>query len=197
MAVIMLIIRRKSFSFLLIAITLACFFYGGLAFLPSQKTIKEQKGMNCFQWIALQRLQRPIVLCLHQKQDRYQEFVRALKKLEWPCSIQVPKKLPAFGNALSFEEKKCSFISKPINARLSVALGIPLSLNRASIKELHFIPYMKSKIAQSIISHREKNGFFQRTEQLLEVRGIGKKTFQRLKPFLFVQPIPSSKKNSR
>jgi competence protein ComEA len=62
-----------------------------------------------------------------------------------------------------------------------------VELNTATIEELCLLPGIGPKKANAIIKLRERRPFT-RVTQLLRVRGIGRKTLRRLKPFVFVAP---------
>ena len=62
-----------------------------------------------------------------------------------------------------------------------------VDLNRANVSELCTLPGVGPKRAQSIIDYREKRRFT-RVSQLLNIRGIGRKTLRRLRPLVVVQP---------
>ena len=52
---------------------------------------------------------------------------------------------------------------------------LPLLLNRVSSAELALLPGIGPKLSRAIVKHREKVGGYGRVEDLLGVRGIGKK----------------------
>jgi len=56
-----------------------------------------------------------------------------------------------------------------------------VNINTASAEELTALPGIGPSYAQRIVEHREKNGPFKRPEDLLNVRGIGDKTFERIR----------------
>jgi competence protein ComEA len=58
-----------------------------------------------------------------------------------------------------------------------------VNLNEATESELDRLPGVGLKAVQRIIAHREKRPF-QRIEELVRVKGFGKKKFQKLKPYL-------------
>ncbi|HEU4403020.1 MAG TPA: helix-hairpin-helix domain-containing protein [Candidatus Polarisedimenticolia bacterium] len=59
-----------------------------------------------------------------------------------------------------------------------------VNINSAGLDELMSLPGIGKAYAERIIEYREKNGPFKKLEDLLNVRGIGEKTFQKLKPRL-------------
>ena len=52
-----------------------------------------------------------------------------------------------------------------------------VDINNASAKELAELPGVGNKVAARIVNYREKNGRFQKAEEIMNVRGIGEKTF--------------------
>jgi competence protein ComEA len=80
---------------------------------------------------------------------------------------------------------------------LALGLGLPLAggsrapehpidLNRASATELMQLPRVGRRTAERILAFRKQHGGFRRPEELLLVKGIGEKAFQRLRPHLCV-----------
>ena len=61
-----------------------------------------------------------------------------------------------------------------------------VNVNTASAAELTRLPRVGEKLADRIVAHRQKNGAFRRAEDLMEVKGIGEKMFQGLKPYVAV-----------
>ncbi|MBP9113844.1 MAG: helix-hairpin-helix domain-containing protein [Polyangiaceae bacterium] len=57
-------------------------------------------------------------------------------------------------------------------------------LNKASPDDLRKLPGIGAKRAEAIVQLRTRLGRFQRVEDLMRVRGIGRKMFVRLKPFV-------------
>ena len=60
-----------------------------------------------------------------------------------------------------------------------------ISLNSATKEQLMTLPGIGSSKADAIIKYRETNGF-QTIEDLLNVKGIGKSTFEKLKEFIML-----------
>ena len=63
----------------------------------------------------------------------------------------------------------------------------PVNLNTATVTELMQLPRVGPKLAQRIIAFRQEHGPFQRPEDLMHVKGIGEKTFRRLRPHITVE----------
>lgn len=62
-----------------------------------------------------------------------------------------------------------------------------ININTASSAELQAIPGIGPVLAERIVTHRGR-GPFRRPEDLMAVRGIGPKTYQKMKPYIAVAP---------
>ncbi len=71
--------------------------------------------------------------------------------------------------------------------------GQPINLNTATATELTQLPKIGAKAAERIVAYRKQHGGFQRTEDLLSVKGIGEKSFLKLKPYLTVGSAPAAR----
>ena len=58
----------------------------------------------------------------------------------------------------------------------------PIDLNKASENQLTEIPGIGPALAKRIIEFRDQNGDFKRVEDLLKIRGIGERSFQKIRP---------------
>ncbi|MBN1271999.1 MAG: helix-hairpin-helix domain-containing protein [Candidatus Aminicenantes bacterium] len=94
------------------------------------------------------------------------------------------KKIFVLGVVLSFCFSLLSVL--PVEAAGGAAQKV--NINKASLDELQTLPGIGVKIAQRIIDFRDKNGPFKRIEELMKVKGIGEKMFERMKEKLTVGP---------
>jgi len=62
----------------------------------------------------------------------------------------------------------------------------PVDLNRASAEELTVVPGIGKALAQRIVDFREQHGPFARVEDLMKVKGIGEKSFEKIRPHITV-----------
>ena len=65
-------------------------------------------------------------------------------------------------------------------ALVSVALAVQaekININKASVEELIKLKKIGQKYAERIVAYREKNGPFAKPEDIINVKGIGQKTF--------------------
>lgn len=63
-----------------------------------------------------------------------------------------------------------------------------IDLNHASLEELMTLPGIGEDRAKEIIRYRDSHGGFKTIEELLNITGIGKATFEKIKPFVFITP---------
>jgi competence protein ComEA len=62
-----------------------------------------------------------------------------------------------------------------------------ININSASVQELQKLPQIGAVVAQRIVDYRGKNGKFTKIEEIMKVKGIGEKTFLKLKPLITVE----------
>jgi len=71
----------------------------------------------------------------------------------------------------------------------------PVNLNTATAEQLATIPGVGAKTAERIIAYRQKNGGFKKVEDLMNVSGVGEKSFLKMKPLITVAAVKASAQN--
>lgn len=71
-------------------------------------------------------------------------------------------------------------------AAAAAALSAPVNLNTATSADLEKLPGIGPALAARILEYRQKNGGFKKIEDLMNVKGIGEKSFLKLKPQITV-----------
>ena len=78
-------------------------------------------------------------------------------------------------------EKKLTDVTQDLVNRVGV------DINSASLSLLSYVAGVGTKVAQNIISFREENGAFKTKEQLLKVKGLGKKAYEQAVGFIRIK----------
>ncbi len=68
-----------------------------------------------------------------------------------------------------------------------------VNVNTATAQQLEGVPGIGPSMAQRIVTYREKNGPFKKLEDLMNVQGIGEKSFLKLRPYLSLTPQADGK----
>lgn len=63
----------------------------------------------------------------------------------------------------------------------------PVDINTATAEELQKVPGIGEALARRIIEFREENGRFEKVDDLLNVRGIGVTSLEKLRPYVVVK----------
>ena len=71
----------------------------------------------------------------------------------------------------------------------------PVNLNTATAEQLTTIPGVGAKTAERIIEYRQKNGGFKKVEDLMNVSGVGEKSFLKMKPLITVAAAKTTAQN--
>lgn len=76
----------------------------------------------------------------------------------------------------------------PTNLRITGESGMhfPINLNTASKEQLMTLPGIGEVRASDIIEYREARGGFKRISDIMDVRGIGEKTYENIKDLVYI-----------
>ena len=88
---------------------------------------------------------------------------------------------------LAAVQPACPAFTGTAPAKASTTLEGVVNLNTATETELTQLPRVGKAVARRIIAFREKHGPFQRSEDLMNVQGIGERTFHKLRSHLAVE----------
>lgn len=98
--------------------------------------------------------------------------------LEDQMVIVVPKK---------GEEVNSELAQAPTSQKKEVGKEGKVNINTATVEELKTLKGIGEKKAEAIIEYRKKNGSFKNKEELMKVRGIGKKLYEYFQERVIVQ----------
>jgi len=59
-----------------------------------------------------------------------------------------------------------------------------VNINSASAQQLTALPGVGEKLAERIVEYRQKAGGFKSVQELMNVKGVGEKSFSKLQPYL-------------
>lgn len=77
--------------------------------------------------------------------------------------------------------------SSPIHKEAPASSLEKVNLNSASAERIETLPGVGPKLAQEIVRHREERGPFQKTEDLLRIKGIGLKKLKQIEPYITIE----------
>ena len=87
--------------------------------------------------------------------------------------------------------------AKSAGAKAAAAIAAPININTATPAQLETLPGIGARTAQAIVDHRQKSGGFKKIEELMNIKGIGEKSFLKLKPMVTVSADKADKAGDR
>lgn len=97
-----------------------------------------------------------------------------------------PGKTSAPDNAKTVVASVMEDVAEEVTSDMEEASG-RLDLNSASAMELQTIPGIGEVLSQRIIEYRDANGDFHTVQELMNIKGIGEKTFAKIKDYVEVR----------
>ncbi|HEX8252544.1 MAG TPA: helix-hairpin-helix domain-containing protein [Thermoanaerobaculia bacterium] len=96
------------------------------------------------------------------------------------------KSLPIFTLALIILSLSTVAFADAAPAPVPSSAGV-VNINTADATQLSLLPRIGPKAAQRIIEYRTQHGSFRKTADLMQVKGVGAKTFELLTPYIAVE----------
>ena len=62
-----------------------------------------------------------------------------------------------------------------------------VNINTADVSQLSLLPRVGARAAQRIVDYRKEHGNFQKATDLMQVKGFGDKTFERVSSYITVE----------
>ena len=64
--------------------------------------------------------------------------------------------------------------------------NIKININTADPNDLQLLPGIGASLAEKIVAYRQRYGSFKSIEEIMNVKGVGSKLFENIKPFISV-----------
>ena len=112
-----------------------------------------------------------VIIYSDQEIENFQNGNTAVKYVEKECICPSIKNISCFNNAITNLDGLINNTGK-------------VSLNSALIDELITLPGIGEAKAKLIIEYREKNNGFKDIEEIMNIKGIGEKMFEKIKPYI-------------
>jgi competence protein ComEA len=97
--------------------------------------------------------------------------------------------IPAAAQQPSAKSKPAAAPAKPAGTATA-----SVNINTATQAQLESLPGVGVKAAARILEYRQKNGNFKKIEELMNVKGIGEKSFLKIKALITVTPSKTTDK---
>jgi comEA protein len=100
------------------------------------------------------------------------------------CNLELPKdKAPS--DSILGGTSSCHLSQKPKDNNAKISFG-KVNINMAGQSQLERLPKIGPTMAKRIIKYRQYSGKFNRIEDIMKVRGIGKKKFNQLREYIAI-----------
>lgn len=95
------------------------------------------------------------------------------------------KSLPIFITALLIATIGVSAFAAETPASSSAPTGV-ININTADVAQLSLLPRVGAKAAQRIVDYRTQHGKFEKPTDIMQVKGFGDKSYERLSSYIAV-----------
>lgn len=102
-------------------------------------------------------------------------------------SLELPKPAESKFIASDTLNNSPAFFKKETQSRKALLTG-KININSAGQSDLEKLPNIGPVMAKKIINFRNSSGGFRQVEDLMKVKGIGNKKFNKLRDHVFVDP---------
>jgi comEA protein len=96
------------------------------------------------------------------------------------------KSLPIFITAFLIATMSVAAFGSEGETQAPAASAGVVNINTADVEQLSLLPRIGAKVAQRIVDYRKEHGPFAKTSDLMQVKGIGDKSFENLSSYLTV-----------
>ena len=111
--------------------------------------------------------------------------------------LLAPAGAAADGQATPAATRTTGAAATPAASKATAPAAAPVNINTASAAQLAGLPGIGARTAQAIVDHRQKAGGFKKIEELMNVKGIGEKSFLKMKPMITVSGDKTEKSGDR
>jgi len=113
------------------------------------------------------------------------KIVKEVKEEEWKSSVRTKRKKRVKASVENKSETRKKY-RRTYSKKAAALAGTKINLNTADVKELSKLPRVGPKTAQSIVDYRENIAPFKSVEEIMKIKGIGPKYFERMEEFITV-----------
>lgn len=144
----------------------------------SRLSPSEKKGLLVLSGVMLAGFIVQALLPFYQRTDLYDYSVQD--------SIFKSINTDSLENEINFkEETNSKYAISSANQKSLPAKSI--NINSSNLNTLQKLPGIGPVTAKNIVEYREANGGFKTLEEIMKVKRIGRKTFDRIKPFIIIE----------
>jgi competence protein ComEA len=170
-------------SQLLVVLVLIILFFGGLSVRyifskNDEKTISVKRGLDVYELTG--RVKAPGFYSFYEEQTLKQLINACGRSADGIELIELSKKIKSGTRIILSDKIKL----ESLDASARINFFLPIDINRATKEDLTLIPGVGEKTAQSIVCFRDKNKGINDLQDLLNIRGIGKKKLNRILPYV-------------